>query len=452
VAEKSLTLSFASLLHSWQPDDPALMERCRWLLADGLACAVGGATEAGPSMMAELVRDRASAGHATVIGKNFRTSDVAAARINGMSMHVLDFEPMWKPANHAMSTTLPAILAVAEQLEAGDGRPQGRRLLQALAKGVEAQGRLRNASGQSDLSQLKFHPPGIVGPISSAVAASYMLGLDLEKMVAAIGIAASRASGILINVGSMTKALHCGDATAHGMEAALLAARGFTADPDAFDKPHGYCSAYFGDTFKRELLIEPLQTPRALNPGPAWKLFPTQYGTHYAITAGLDCHAEMKGDRNIRSVEAIVPVMPYVDRPRPKSGLDGKFSFQYAIAAALLDGEVTVSTYSDRRRFAADMESMLDCITLKHDPGIPSTVDAMWVELKVTLASGTVITKRCDAPIGSWGRPVGRERLDKKVHSLLDAAVGVSRRDRFFELIYGGSDFSVRELLQQLVP
>lgn len=366
-------------------------------------------------------------------------------------MHVLDFEPMWKPANHALSTTLPAILAVAEQLETRDKQPQGNRVLQALAKGVETQGRLRNSSGQFEPAGLKFHPPGVVGPIGAAVAAAHMMGLDLKQTTSAIGIAASRAGGIMVNVGSMTKALHCGDATAHGLEAALLAGRGFTSDPDALDGPRGFCRAYFGDGYREHLLIEPLNVPRALDPGPAWKLFPTQYGTHYAITAGLDCHTAMKGCGNIEQVEATVPVMPYVDRPKPKTGLDGKFSFQYGIAAALLDGEVTVATYSDRRRFSQDMEAMLGRIHLKQDPSIPGSVDAMWVDLRVTLANGTVIAKRCDAPIGSWGRPVGRKRLDEKIHSLLDIAVGSKQTERFLDIIYGGNEnFSVRELLTQL--
>jgi 2-methylcitrate dehydratase PrpD len=447
-----LTRRFAELLHAWQADDVALIERCRWLLADGLACAVGGAGETGPATMAGLVAARGSAPNATVIGTRLRTSDVAAARLNGMSMHVLDFEPMWKPANHAISTTLPAILAVAETLEAAGAQPQGLRLLRALAKGVETQGRLRYASGQYELAKLKFHPPGVVGPISSAVAAGDLLDLDVDHLVAAIGIAASRAGSVLANVGSMTKALHCGDATAHGLEAALLAARGFTADPDALDGPRGFCSAYFGDTFQASRLVEPLVAPRALDPGPAWKLFPTQYGTHYAITAGLDCHQAMGGRRDIAKVEATVPFMPYVDRPRPKSGLDGKFSFQYAIAAALLDGEVTVATYADERRFAPDMVALLERITLVPDETIPCTVDAMWVELKVTASDGTVTVKRCDAPIGSWGRPVGRDRLDAKVRGLLDGAVGAGKTDRLFELVHGGGEFSVTELLEQVVP
>jgi aconitate decarboxylase len=144
--------------------------------------------------------------------------------------------------------------------------------------------------------------------------------------------------------------------------------------------------------------------------------------------------------------------MPYIDRPWPKSGLDGKFSFQYAIAAALLDGTVAVATYSDQRRFAPDMENMLRKIRLHPDASIPATVDAMWVELKVTLGDGTLVTTRCDAPIGSWGRMVGRDRLDLKVRSLLDVSVGTSKANRLLDVVHDKKDFLVTELLELVVP
>lgn len=444
----NLTRGFAAILHGWPADDAALMDRCRALLVDGVACAVGGAGEPGPSLAADVARSQGEGTAATVIAKGFATGEIAAARLNGIAMHVLDFEPMWKPANHALSTTLPAILAASERIERDGASPQGGRLLGALAKGVETQGRLRVASAQYEVGALKFHPPGIVGPLAAAVASSHVLGLDLDRTVAAIGIASSRAAGILGNVGSMTKALHCGDAAAHGLEAALYARRGFTADPDALSGPRGFASAYFGEGFDPSALTAPMTTPRALSPGPAWKLFPTQYATHYAITAALDCGNEIADATRIAAVTARVPVMPYVDRPRPRTGLDGKFSFQYAIAAALLDRRVDVATYADRRRFAPDMEAMLGRIALVLDPAIPGSIDAMHVDLAVTLDDGRVVTRRCDAPIGSWGRPVGREALDRKARGLLEPIVGHRRTEALFDLVNGGSDFSVRDLMR----
>src|SRR5690348_5163486 len=104
----SLTRNFTDLLGAWTVDDPVLLERCRLLLLDGLAVALAGAKEPGPRLMAAQVKSESPGGPATVIGQGFATSVAGAARANGMAMHVLDFEPMWNPPNHALSPLLPA--------------------------------------------------------------------------------------------------------------------------------------------------------------------------------------------------------------------------------------------------------------------------------------------------------------------------------------------------------
>ena len=359
----SLTRAFVDLLAEWPADDPALLAQCRLLLLDGMAVAKAGAHEPGPTKMAELTRHDATPGPARVIGHGFSTSVPQAARINGMAMHVLDYEPMWNPPNHALSPLLPAILALAELREQQGAGPQGLAALRALAKGIEAQGRLRLSSGQIEPAGLSMHPPGAVGAIAAALACSDLLELSGERAAAAAGIAASRCGGLMANIGSMTKALHCGDAAANGVEAAMLAATGFTSNQDALGGPRGWGASLFGATFDPSHLVALITTGRALDPGSAWKLFPSQFATHFAITAALEAREAIGGDAigRIRRIELRTPPMPYIDRPHPESGLDGKFSWQYTAAAALLDGKVDPASFSNSRRFAADMAALLDC-------------------------------------------------------------------------------------------
>ncbi len=422
----SLTHAFADLLAAWPADDPALLAQCRLLLLDGMAVAIAGAREPGPAKMAELTRHNGTTGPAQVIVHGFSTSVPQAARINGMAMHVLDFEPMWNPPNHALSPLLPAILALAELRERQGAGPQGLAVLRALAKGIEAQGRLRLASGQIEPAGLSMHPPGAVGAVAAALACGDLLGLTGERLAAAAGIAASRCGGLMANIGSMTKALHCGDGAANGVEAAMLAAAGFTANPDALGGPRGWGVSLFGATFDPSHLLAPIATGRALDPGPAWKLFPSQFATHFAITSALEAHEAITGDAasRIRRVGLRTPPMPYIDRPKPESGLDGKFSWQYTAAVALLDGKVDPTSFSDSRRFAADMVTLLDRISLVGDPAISGRLDRMHVELTVELDDGAVIVRRCDAPLGSWSHPVPPERIQAKAEALGAGAVG----------------------------
>ena len=186
----SLTRRFTDLLSAWPADGSLLLDRCRLLLLDGLAVAVAGAAaERGPELMAAQAKSESPDGPATLIGQEFSTSVANAARVNGMAMHVLDFEPMWNPPNHALSPLLPALLALAEKRERDGSGPQGRELLRAIAKGVEAQGRLRLASGQIEPAKLSIPPPGAVGPLATALACGDMLGLQGERLAAAVGIA-----------------------------------------------------------------------------------------------------------------------------------------------------------------------------------------------------------------------------------------------------------------------
>jgi aconitate decarboxylase len=446
----SLTRDFADHLRSLAagPLDATARRAAVKLVVDGLAVAAFGSVQTGPRLLAGLARDAASHPEATLIGQGARVCAAEAARVNGAAMHVLDYEPMWNPANHALSPVLPALLALAEREESDSPHthPLGSRLLVALAAGIEAQARLRLASGQFEPGSLIFHPPGAVGPIGSAVGCAVLLGLDPMQLVHAIGIAASHSGSILANAGSMTKALHCGQAAQSGLEAALLAQRGFTADTDALAGPRGFGAAFFRDTFDPGALTAPRGDWHIVEPGPAFKLYPSQYGTHFAIAAARDAYARLPALAKIASVHIVCPPMPYVDRPRPVSGLAGKFSFQYAAAVALLDGKVTVDSFTDRRRFAPDLEALLPRITLQPDPAREGRFDRMRLDLTVRCTDGTAVEARCDGPPGIWGRPCAPQQLRAKANDCLTAAFGSERAQQILGTAYAMGELDHKDL------
>ena len=379
---------------------PAI-EAARRLVLDGIAIAIAGTEEEAIHILAAHHKEQGGAAQATAIGNGFRLNTVSAAALNGAAMHVLDFEPMWSPANHALSTTIAGVLALAEARGA-----TGREVLTALVKGVEMQGWIRQASGQFEANTSRFHPPGAAGPLGAAVAAGHLLKLDPGQLANAIGIAASRAGSLLANAGTMTKSTHCGHASALGLESALLAARGFTANVDVFEAAQGYVPALYDDDFTVEEMLGYGRAPlRVVDPGYAIKMFPCQFGTHFGITAGLELHRQIPSAAAIRRVVLTAPVMNYVDRPRPKTGLSGKFSLQYTAASALLDGKVGIRTFTDARLAQADMQDLLGKFELRLDPAIPGRFEDMHVLLRVELDGGRVLETRCDGPRGKWGTP-----------------------------------------------
>ncbi len=412
---------------------PEAITAARRLVLDGIAIALAGTEEEAIGILANHYRDMGAKPDCVALGLGFRTAPTLAAALNGASMHVLDFEPMWTPSNHALSTTLPAILALA-----GTRPVTGRDLIAALVKGIEIQGWIRHAGHQYETGGVHFHPPGLVGPMGSAVAAGHVLGLDATQMANALGMASSRCGGMAANIGTMTKSTHCGQAAMLGLEAAMLAAHGFTANPEPFDAFNGYGKMMFGESFQPADLLNFGPPFRIVQPGYAVKMFPSQFGTHFAITAGLTLHPVIPDPGAVRSVRLTTPVMQYVNRPRPDTGLSGKFSLQYTFASGLLNGRVGIDTFTDERVNEPRVVELLSKITMNLDPKIPARFDKMWVEADVELADGRKLHTRCNGPRGIWGSPpISEEDHLEKVRDCLarrlpedkaEALIGLARR------------------------
>ena len=397
------------------------------LILDGVAVAIAGTAEDAPKIYAAHTRDAGGKAESTIWGFGCKVPASAAAYANAVSMHVLDFEPMSSPPTHAVSPTVPVALALAEA-RGGNGRE----VIAACAKGFEIQGRIL-AAARPARGAIPFHSPGVMGPMGSAVAAAHMLKLDAAQLANALGMASSRCAGLPANSGSMVKCTHCGNAAAAGLEAALLAARGFTANPGIFEAKHGYVQTFFAPRFDYEVLFEFGKPWRCVDPGMAIKFYPSKYPTHFAITAALEARKSIKDITKIRAVRIVSPEIFDANRPKPRVGLEGKFSIQYAAAAALLDGAVGIQTFTDERRFAADMENMLGNITLEFDPSIPPDTRNMHMTVEVTLADGNVHKGICKKPPGTWGIPVDTAQHRAKTRDCLLVRFDAEKTERVIE-------------------
>ncbi len=415
---------------TWESLTPEAIAAARRLVLDGLSIAIAGTEEDTIQILAEHYKGFGARGDATAIGFGFRTSPLWAAALNGAAMHVLDFEPMWTPSNHALSTTLPAILALAETRDI-----TGQDLITALVKGIELQGWIRFAGHLYETGGIRFHPPALVGPMGSAVAAGHVLGLTPEQLANALGIASSRCGGMAANIGTMTKSTHCGHAAMHGLESALLASKGFTGNPEPFEAFNGYGRMMFGETFEPNDLLNFGPPFRIVQPGYAMKMFPSQYGTHFAITAGLTLHPQVPDPSAIRSVTLTTPVMQYVNRPRPDTGLAGKFSLQYTFASGLLRGGVKIDTFTDEEVEKPDMLALLGKITMNMSPDIPARFDKMWLEARIEMNDGQILHTRCNGPRGIWGSPpISQEEHLAKVRDCLTRRMPAAKAEEVIAL------------------
>ena len=421
---------------------PEAIAAARRLVLDGISIALAGTEEEAIGILAEHYRGMGARPDAVALGLGFRTAPTLAAALNGAAMHVLDFEPMWTPSNHALSTTLPAILALAA------ARPiTGRDIITALVKGIEIQGWIRHAGHLYETGSIHFHPPGLVGPMGSAVAAGHVLGLDAVQLANALGMASSRCGTMAANIGTMTKCTHCGQAAMLGLEAAMLASHGFTANPEPFEAFNGYAKMMFGDSFQPADLLNFGPPFRIVQPGYAMKMFPSQFGTHFAITAGLTLHPQIADPSAIRSVTLTTPVMQYVNRPRPDTGLAGKFSLQYTFASGLLRGRVGIDTFTDEAVQEPAIVDLLSKITMNMSADIPARFDKMHVEADVQLADGRTLHTRCNGPRGIWGSPpISEEDHLVKVRDCLATRLPSAPAEELIALARRAEDLDAAEV------
>lgn len=411
---------------------PEAVDVAKQVTLDGIAVMLAGATEplGVGRISTEYVRQMGGSPQATVIAGGFKTSMQNAAYANGTMAHALDFDNTWYPLNHPTSPTLPAILAIAEH-----HRLPGLRIIEAIVTAFEVQGRVRLAATGLETGS-GFHKPGTTGTFGATAAAARLLSLNKQQTLMAFGIAGSRAGSLAINTGTMTKSSHSGHAARMGVECGVLAKMGWTASADLFGRG-GFFDTFFGGKGEPELLIEGFGKPlRMIDPGVGFKKHPSNYFTHRPIDAALALREEFKLDPNaIERVEVLFPRFEYIDRPQPRTGLDGKFSVQYTVTAALLDGEITVDSFTNERRFAPDVQALLPRVKLTFDDAIPADFDSMHAVVSVWLKDGRRLSKRIEQLSGWIGFPLTREQRLKKFHSCARRVLARNAADRIVELV-----------------
>jgi 2-methylcitrate dehydratase PrpD len=312
------------------------------------------------------VQDQEAAARATVIGQGFRSSPLLAALGNGHASHALDYDD----SGHYSTQTLPAALALGEPAHLS-----GAKILQAYVLGREVCSRLDAAfdAGREKLTGPTYrgwHHTGTNGSLGAAAAAAVVVGLNLEQMKTAFGIAANGACGLRANMGTMAKALVSGNAARNGVMAATLAARGFTAEKSILETSQGMADAFCGDgEIDWNSLTRDLGKRYELERGAITKEYPSCSPSHRPIEAVVELvkkhgiRAE-EVDRiecdlhsfSLRRAEAVDPH-------------EGQYSLQYCLAVALLDGQMGLRQMTHERVRSQDVQALMRRLRIVPPPG-----------------------------------------------------------------------------------
>ena len=366
---------------------------------------------------------------ATILASGERTSVLNAALVNGTMGHALDYDD-FGGFGHPTVAIFPALLALGESIGA-----TGRDLMEAYIIGCEVGLAVDYATNYHGHQMHRgFHSTAILGRLAAAAACAKLLKLDAAQTTMALGMAGSMAGGVIHNFGTMTKPLHAGMTCRDGVMAAQLAQRGFTAGDQILEHPVGFTATVIGDadTDLNEAaakLGKPFRVPDAL----VIKKYPSCGGNHAMLDSIFGLMREHEfGYQDVANAEVVQSyastVMLYEE---PETDLKGKFSAKYNMAAALVDGQIGIDTFTPGRVAADDVQGMMERVSMrvqsKWERG-GSTV-SKGVPIRITLRDGRVLeheTPRGEI-LGSQVNPWGMENIAGKFRENVGRALPAGR-------------------------
>ncbi len=359
-------------------------------LLDTLGVTLAGSREDAARLAAQAL-DLAQ-GPSLLLGSSRRVGALDAALVNGCASHALDFDDCNNTmGGHPSAPILSALLALADARGCS-----GAQFVLAYVAGFEVACKMGLAVNFHHY-QKGWHPTATLGVFGAAAACAKLMALDAQGTATALALAASFASGIKSNFGTMTKPLHVGHCARNGLLAARLAATGFTANTrNVFEHEQGFLDVFNGPgTYDVARALASWAAPLdILAPGIAIKQYPCCGSTHPAIDAML----ALVRDKALRSYDVLRVQawihrrrLQHTNRPLPGSALDAKFSLQYVLARALLDGQVSVTQFEGNAHEDARVRELLPRIEVApYDETQFDAANHFGGAVRVTLRDGTV--------------------------------------------------------------
>lgn len=337
----------------------------------------------------------------TPLRQVFSASDsLTRSVILGYVGHALDFDD-YHPAfrGHPSTVILPALFA----LSAEDTRLREADFLAAYVIGVEVAGRIGLAAGARHYG-LGYHNTATLGAIAAAAAAARLLGASVAQTQNILGLAATQAAGLRAQFGSAVKPLHAGLAARAGLTAAKLALAGFSGN--AMQVLDDFLSSHGDGQQHPEKLHENWGTPwRIVTPGLEFKSYPTCGGTHSAGEAAFALRQQwiaQHGDipsllARVDNITVAFPpggdVAPFIHQAA--TGMEGRFSLEYVIAAGLLEGELTLARFAEGPVDEV-IAALADKVKRQPDPSAPPdelNPDARFHRVTLHLTDGSSLTE-----------------------------------------------------------
>lgn len=414
----------------------SIVDKSKKLILDIIGISLAGSRQELGPIVTDYVNSVTTEGDSTIWGQN-ESSPFGAALANGSFAHSLDFDDTYAngPVLHPSAPVFSAALAAAEPEQS-----TGKDVLEGYAIGLEVARRIGKAVNPKHYDH-GFHNTGTIGSFGATAAVSSILDLSVEETRNAFGIVASSSSTMKAgNFGKMTKPYHAGHAASMGVQAATLARGGFKADKSILEGETGYGNVMaFGE-------YDP--TPITEDLGADWigfeikrKLYPN--GSYYqgaleAIRRIVERETLNADDVESVHVDFVIPMPTRKGKGElPQEALQGKFSVNFLMAAVLLDGDVTIGTFTDEYVTSDAVQEQMRKVTSFSPDTLEGDVEFMRSSgtVSVTTVDGREITEKEEHSPDTPPNPVDQERFDAKFFACADWAIDRAAAEDIKEIV-----------------
>jgi 2-methylcitrate dehydratase len=417
------------------------VQAAKLFLFDSFGCALGGSRQPDVQIALDHFKQMGGTPTCTVIVDGFKTNPVDAAFLNALMIRAMDYNDIyWKQDPSHPTDIIPAALSICEMKGLG-----GRELILGTVIGHELEMRFCEA-GIPGVREYGWHHATLTAFVSPVVAGR-LLGLGAEAIQHAIGISASHSCSLgAVTAGKLTKMKNTVDpmATRAGVEAALLAQRGYSGPEHVIDGKEGLTHV-FGHDWDLSRLVDDLpRGPRdhckILDCG--MKSFPIEALSHAPLTAMMkivkehevnpDDVAEIKVEVIARAADILGDPAKY----RPTSKETADHSLPYSLAVGLVDGMVTPLQFKQERIDDPALIPVMDKIKV-----VPNEeFEGLFPEFQpsrvtITLTDGTTRQQRVDVPKGDPRDPMTADEIAVKLNALGRDVIGPEKCDQLRPLI-----------------
>jgi len=396
---------------------------------DLIGTTLGGAKQPLGRILVKTAREFGGKPQATIIGYGLKTSILNAALINGATAHALDFDDTHIASIiHPSAPVIPAVLAVAEWKGLS-----GKAALEAFILGYEVETRIGLGMGKKHYDR-GWHNTASCGRFGAAAAAGKLLGLDLEQMKMALGMAGTQASGLRLVFGTMTKPFHPGKSAFDGLLSALLVQRGFTCAPNLIEGPKGYVEVLGVDSQLEPMVKDLGKKYEVLNN--TFKPYAACLMTHPTIDAILEMREKYRlKPEDVKSIDCEVAkfCLDAAGQTEPKTALAGKFSTYYCAALALAEGAAGEDLFTDKKVLDPKLVALRKKVKAKVVPRYKDTE----AKVSITTKAGKRYTAFVNAPKGDPRNPPTDRELEEKFRTLAAFVLPQAKIDRLVKAIWG---------------